>query len=104
MPTKKDHYDRGLDLFGQRKYAEANEEYQKALELDPEDSEIYLALSISNMLLGDLEAALSSGKKAAECNPNDPLVFTNLSRILQKMGKFGEAEDAMAISRQLSMQ
>jgi len=103
MPSKKEHYNAGLDLFGQKKYAEANTEYQKALELDPQDSEIHLALSISNMLMGDLDAALVSGKKAAECNPNDPLVFTNLSRILQKKGMYGEAEDAMALSRQLSM-
>jgi Flp pilus assembly protein TadD len=103
MSVKKDHYNKGLDLFGEGKNIEAIEEYEKALAIDPADGEVHLAISMSLQQLGDLEKALESALKAAELDPREPLMYTNLSRIYVKKGMIPQAEEAMAISRQLGM-
>ncbi|MBD3267162.1 tetratricopeptide repeat protein [bacterium] len=102
MTTKAEHYSKGLDLYGQQNYENAIGEYQKAFEMDPEDGEICLAISMAYLQMNDLDTALEYAQKAAELSPREPLVYTNLSRILQQKGMIPEAEDAMAISRQLS--
>ena len=103
MTTKNEIYHKGLDLFGQEQYQEAIAEYKKALEIDPEDGELYMALSISYYRLDDLDSSLENARFSAEKSPDEPLVYTNLSRILQKKGLHHEAEEAMAIARHLSM-
>jgi tetratricopeptide (TPR) repeat protein len=103
MSTKKELYNAGLDLYGQGKLAEAIVEYNKALQLDPEDGEIYLAISMAYMRMEDFDQALEVAHKAVEHCPHDALVYTNLSRILQRKGMIPEAEEAMAMSQRLSM-
>lgn len=103
MPTKEELYNKGLDLYGAGKNLEAIEQFNKALEIDPEDGEIYMAISMSYQLLGDLDNALESARKAVDYSPREPLAYTNLSRVYQKKGMIPEAEEAMAISKQLSM-
>ncbi|MBN2328762.1 MAG: tetratricopeptide repeat protein [Candidatus Omnitrophica bacterium] len=103
MDAKKEHYNKGLDLFGEGKNQEAIVEYEKALEIDPDDGEIHMAISMSHQQMGDLDKALESAKKAVELDPREPLMYTNLSRIFVKKGMIHEAEEALAISRQLGM-
>ncbi len=103
MPTKEEYYDKGLTLYGEQKYAEAIDEYNKALELDPKDGEIHLAVSISYQHLGKLDESIDAGRKAVEFCPQDALVYTNLSRVYQKKDMFQEAEEAMGIARRISM-
>ncbi len=103
MSTKQDHYNKGLDLFGEGKHEEAIAEYRKALEVDPDDGEIHMAISMSYQQMGNLDQALEAARKAVELEPREPLMYTNLSRIFVKKGMIPEAEEAMAISRQISM-
>ncbi len=102
MSSKKEHYNNGLDLFGNGKLQESIDEYEKALEYDPNDGEIYMAISMAWQQLNDLNQAVEAAKKAVELSPQEPLAYTNLSRVYQKMGMIPEAEEAMAVSRQLS--
>lgn len=104
MSAKQDHYNQGLDYFGQGKFAEAIEEYGKALQEDPEDGEIHMAVSMCYQRLGDWDKALEAGKKAAALDPREPLMYTNLSRIFVRKGMIPEAEEAMMMSRQLAME
>lgn len=103
MSEKKDHYNKGLDFFGEGKHSEAIEEYEKALEIDPQDGELHLAISMSYQRLGDFDKALDSAQKAAELDPREPLMYTNLSRIYVKKGLIPQAEEALSISRHLGM-
>ena len=102
MSTKKEHYDKGLDLFGQSNFEGAIQEYKKALEFDPNDGEIYMAISMSYLRMKDLDPALEAAKKSVELNSQEPLFHTNLSRIYQQKGMIQEAEDAMALANSQS--
>ncbi len=95
-------YNKGLELYGQQKYDEAIEEYKKAIEIDPQDGEIYLAVSMTFDRKQDYENALDYARKAVDFMPREPLAYTNLSRIYQKKGMIAEAEEAMAISKQIA--
>ncbi len=95
-------YNQGLDLFGQEKYEEAVETFQKAIQEDSNNGEIYMALSMTYQRMGKLDEAIDAAKQAARLMPNEPLAFTNLSRVYQQKGMIPEAEEAMAYSRQLS--
>ena len=103
MSNKKEHYNQGLDLFGQAHYEEAIAEYDQAIACDPNDGELYLAKSMAYHRMKDLDRALEAAKQAVVLSPREPLFYTNLSRIYQQKGMIDEAEEAMAISRQLSM-
>jgi len=102
MADKKELYNEGLNLFGEQKHEEAIEKYNEALEIDPNDAEIYMAISMSYQQLQDFEKALEAAKKAIELQGDEPLYYTNLSRCYVKLGMVPEAEDAMAKSKELS--
>ncbi|MEW6234473.1 MAG: tetratricopeptide repeat protein [Candidatus Omnitrophota bacterium] len=102
MPSKRDIYYKGLDLYGQGNLEEAIEEFNKALEIDANDGEIYLAISMAYQRLQDLDKALDAAQHSVELSSNDPLAYTNLSRVCQKKGLFPEAEEALAMSRRIS--
>lgn len=103
MSSKQELYNEGLDLFGQGKMEEAIAKYEEAIQTDPNDGEIHMAVSMAYQRLKDLDKALESAKKAVEINPQEALFYTNLSRCLQQKGMIQEAEDAMALANQLSM-
>jgi len=102
MPSKRDIYNKGLELYGQDHLEEAIAEFNKALEIDSNDGEIFLAISMAYQRLQDLDKALDAAYKSVKLSPNDPLAYTNLSRVCQKKGLFPEAEEALAMSRQIS--
>lgn len=100
--TKQEIYTKGLELYGQQKYEEAIEEYKKAIEIDPDDGELYLAVSMTYDRKQMYDEALEYARKAVDRMPREALAYTNLSRIFQKKGMIQEAEDAMAISKQIA--
>ena len=85
MTDKKTHYMNGLKLFGASKNEEAIEAFNKALEEDPEWSDCLQALSMALMNAGRLDEALEKSLKNTELAPNDPLAFTSLSMIYQRL-------------------
>ncbi|MDP8244265.1 MAG: tetratricopeptide repeat protein [Candidatus Hinthialibacter antarcticus] len=99
---KQAFYNQGLEYYSQQKYDEAIEEYKKAIEVDPQDGELYLAVSMTYDRKAELDNALEYARKAVDFMPREPLAYTNLSRIFQKKGMIPEAEDAMAISKQIA--
>lgn len=99
---KQAFYNQGLEYYGQQKYDEAIAEYKKAIELDPQDGELYLAVSMSYDRKAEYDDALEYARRAVDYMPREPLAYTNLSRIFQKKGMVPEAEEAMAISKQIA--
>ena len=102
MPTKEEHYQAGLKLFGEQKHGEAIAEYRAALELEPEWTEGLHALSMAQMHAGQLDEAIETGKKIVELDKNDPFAHTSLSMFYMRKGMIDDADKEGAKSRMRS--
>ena len=100
--TSKQHYLKGLTLFGEQKHVEAIDEYRKGLELTPDDPDILLALATAQMNANLLDDAVASGKRVVELDADDPFGHTSLSMIYMRKGMIEEAEKEQATARMLS--
>ncbi len=99
---KKAKYMEGMRLYGEGKHAEAIEAFRGALELDPDWTDAMQALAMAQMNSGELEAALETSKALCALPPEDPLAFTGLSMIYQRMERIEEAETAQNKARLMS--
>ena len=102
MPTKNDYLNIGFKLFLEHKYQQAIEQFNKAIDLDPQFDLAFNALAETYNKLGELDKAIEMAKKLVEINTNDPLAHTALSRLYVQKGMIAEAEKEMAISNRLS--
>ena len=102
MADAKDHYKRGLALYGKKSFLEAIEEYRKALTLAPDWSDCLQALGMAQMHGGSLQEALKTLERVTQLAPEDPLAFTSLSMVLQRLDRIPEAEKAQSTARMLS--
>ncbi len=87
-------FDSGLQLAQQGKDQEAIEEFKKALEKDPEQTNIMGNMAESYSKLGKDAEALEIYQKAIAIRPNDAALYTNMGVILSKMGKNAESQEA----------
>jgi Tfp pilus assembly protein PilF len=101
MPTKDEHFANGLGLYGKNDYEAALGELAKAVEMDPQFADAYLAMGHSLHKLRRMPEAVEAIKKAIAINPQEPLYHTSLSTVFRDMGMIREAEDAMATSFQM---
>jgi len=101
MPTKEEHFGKGLTLYGQNKYEEAIAELEKAVGIDPSFADAHLAIGHALHKLTLLSEAVMAVKRAIEINPQEPMYHTSLSTVYRDMGMIPEAEEEMAISFQL---
>ena len=67
------------------------EEYQKATQLEPNDSLYWIDLALIQEKLGKNEEALNSYKQALIVEPNDTDALYFLGVLYEKMGRLGEA-------------
>lgn len=73
------HYDVGNERRRQRRFAEARAAYERAARAFPDLSEAHASLGAVQHLLGDLQAASESYRRAKAANPNLPGVAENLA-------------------------
>ena len=102
LTSARDHYRRGLELYGKRAYVDAIEVYRRALEEQPEWSDCMQAMGMAQMHAGQLEEAYRTLERVTQLAPEDPLAFTSLSMCLQRLNKIPEAEKAQSQARLLS--
>jgi tetratricopeptide (TPR) repeat protein len=100
MPTRDEHFGKGLGLYGRDQYDEALVEFAKAVELDPEFGDAFLAIGHALHKLKRFPEAVEAIKKAIASNEKEPLYHTSLSTVYRDMGMIPEAEEEMAISHQ----
>jgi len=84
------------------KFAEAIEEFDKALEKDPNQPGILSRKADCYGKLGKNEDALAAYQKAITLDPNDAELYSNMGVLLNKMGKLTESEDAFSKAATLS--
>jgi len=102
MSDKLQHYQKGLELFGQNKHEEAIAEYRAALELDPEWTEGLHGLAMAQMHAGKLDDAIETGLKIVEIDKEDAFAHTSLSMFYMRKGMIDEAEKEGAKARMIS--
>jgi tetratricopeptide (TPR) repeat protein len=88
-------FDSGLKLAAQGNHEEAIAQFQKALEKDPEQSNIMGAMADSYSKLGRNAEAVEIFQKAIAIKPDDAALYTNLGVVLSKIpGKNAESQEA----------
>ena len=77
--------------------------YRRCVELDPKFFDGWHALGMLLMKKGQNKEAIGAGLMATSLLPNDLLAWTALSQMYVADGQIGEAEDAKAKARILSL-
>lgn len=93
---------RAILLYEDRKYAEAIEAYQKALEKNPQNSDVLMNLSIAYCAIGQKEKAISLAKRATDMNPKSAKLWHGLGYIYDSMGRSEEAYSCFSQASRLA--
>ena len=102
MSEAKQHYKKGLGLFGDGKHAEAITEYERALALEPKWTDAMHALAMAHLQNGSVDEAIRVGKEIVELDPDDAFAHTSLSIFYQRKDMIEEAEKEAAKARMIS--
>ncbi len=82
----------GLRYQMEGAYRAAEEQYQRALRLNPDDGDTHNNLGTALIELGRPTDAEVAFQEAIRCQPRNPIPMTNLARLLGEMGRDAEAE------------
>ena len=77
--------------------------YRRCVELDADFFDGWHALAMALMKTGKIKEAIGAGLQATTLKPNDLLAWPALSQMYVQDGQIGEAEDAKANARILSL-
>jgi len=97
------HYKAGIEHYAAGRVDEAIESYRKALAANAALAMAWNGLAMALARRGDLDEAIEAAQRYAELDPEEPLAQTSLSILYQQKGMIPEAEQAKAVSMQLSM-
>lgn len=90
-------YNLGLSLRTEAGAPEAAMElFARALDMDPDDAELWFELGNARRDLGDAEGAMSAWVRAGELDPKLPGPWAGLGRLLIVQGRYQEARQALA--------
>ena len=82
MDTPEHHTYTGLKLLGEEKYADAQREFELAIQLDAKYSKGYTGIGLVKIYTGDFDAALDYLKKGwNKANTDEDRIFVYVSRI-----------------------
>ena len=95
-------YQQAFDAFVKGDYEQAVAAYQSVIGRDAGFGLAYQGLAEVYSRLNRLDDAIATIRKAIECDPNEPLFHTSLSRFLQRQGRIPEAEEASAVAARMN--
>jgi tetratricopeptide (TPR) repeat protein len=81
--------------------AEARAAYQQAIAGSPQSPFLFRELAVVERRDGALDAALGHATRATELEASDPRNFVALADVLEAMGQYGKAADALATAAAL---
>jgi tetratricopeptide (TPR) repeat protein len=84
-------FDVAFALSEKHEYAAAIPEWEKALQLDPEDARSHVNIGIALAETGHPDEAIAHYQKAVEIEPGNRPVFNRMGATLLAMGKSGQA-------------
>ncbi len=82
---------RGLQLASAGKLQEAIEQYEHALQIDPDDADAHSSLGVALAQTGKIGEAVRHYEQALRIKPDSADVYCNLGIALAQTGKIGEA-------------
>ncbi len=85
------HLDQGNRLTGQGRYDEAIEEYNKAIEMAPEDADAYNNRGFAYVQKGELDQAIADFDKAIELDPELAEAYNNRGYAYYLKGEVAKA-------------
>jgi Tfp pilus assembly protein PilF len=88
------HYQLGLSYLNEGKDQLAYTEFQKALEVDPDNKDVHYALGIVYLRFEDFEKARDSFQRVVDIDREYPGAYYNLGVAYAKMGKWSDAVDS----------
>jgi adenylate cyclase len=88
------HASRGLALSIEKRYEEANKEFEQAIALDPQSFEAHYFYARASFAQGELERAAALFKRAAEINPDDYQSLILLVQIYRSLRRDGDIKNA----------
>ena len=88
------HFNKGKQLYDQRKFAEAEQQLEEAYLLRPRDPQVLNLLGLVYFKQEKLEKAEEIYRKLAAESPEAPTLFYNLGLICFKLNRLEEAESA----------
>jgi tetratricopeptide (TPR) repeat protein len=95
-------FDKGVAFFDKKMYAEAIEEFNKALALDPAQAAITARVADAYLEMKRYEEALAGYEKAIALSPSDSKLYNNKGVVLDKLGKKKESREAFKKASDLS--
>lgn len=96
MSTRETCFNQGLSHFAKMESDEAIAAFKRAIDLDAEYADAYLALAQAYDQKGLTDDAITTITRAIEIDPKEPLYHTSLSVFYRKKGMIPEAEAEMA--------
>lgn len=94
-------YDRGWKLVQQRRYSEAIECYDKAIQITPNSARAWYYKGWAFLKHGKYLDAIPCYDKAIRINPNFAKVWFDKGRVLEKLSKWWEAQECFNKAREL---
>jgi tetratricopeptide (TPR) repeat protein len=101
-PTSDSYSNRGAMRSQRRRFVEAMEDYQKALELDPKNAGVYYNIGILKAREGKPAEALDPYRKAIELGRLQADGYIALAKALNKLRCFKEGEEAATKALELA--
>ena len=85
------HWDRGNELMTAGRFAEAIDEFRKALEAEPTSTRTNDSVAVCLTYLGRDDEAIRHYRRSLQTNPKDRLAMLNLGHIFIRQGKDDQA-------------
>ena len=93
---------RGIAYTLAARFAEANQDYQRVIEIAPEDYGAYLAMGISEQEAGNLDDAVRLFRQAIVHEPKDPRSYCFLTETLMQRGAVPGGSDFEEAQRSIN--
>jgi len=86
-----EQFDRAWQLTEAKKYAESIPEWEKALELNPDDAKAHVNLGMALVETGRIEEGVEHYRRANQLDPGSPDPYDQLGVVLARAGRYREA-------------
>src|SRR3989338_1009414 len=84
-------HSRGIDKYTHNRYQEAIKDYDRAIELNPEDKNALNNRGVAKQEIGDYAGAIRDYDKALELNPEDAIAFDNMEVAKKEIREYARA-------------